>query len=196
MKITLTTTMLLGVWLTSSAAKADDASLSKQDIKLILEWSKSPGIRLPPGVDPETGEVKVTINAKNTLQAAVEYLTQENSAYVGFTKACGVKPKIVYDMAVILVNVGSRYDFDSFWQGFSDACNNPPDPAKTAFIRKFKTIHFTLGGLRGKPIYKESLAVPWAFAKLDPKTGEMVIGYAPLGTQNLSDGIREWLGQQ
>jgi hypothetical protein len=107
-----------------------------------------------------------------------------------------VKPKVVYDMAVILVNQGSRFDYDSFWQGFANVCTNPPDAVKTAFVRKFKTIHFTLGALRGKPVVKDALAVPWAFAKLDAKTGELTIGYAPLGTQNLGDGIRDWIATQ
>jgi len=191
----LLATALFGVLLGAQTARADDG-LSKQDVKLVLEWAKSPGIRMPPGVDPATGEVKVTNAAKSVMQAAMQQLAEENGAFVDFTKACGVKPKVVYDMAVILVNIGSRYDYDGFWQGFKDVCTNPPDAVKTAFVRKFKTIHFTLGALRGKPIIKDSLAVPWAFAKLDTKSGELTIGYAPLGTQNLGDGIREWVAVQ
>jgi hypothetical protein len=194
MKLMLATA-LFAVCIGAATARADDG-LSKQDIKLVLEWAKSPGIRMPPGVDTATGEVKVTNAARSVMQAAMEQLAVENGAFVDFTKACGVKPKVVYDMAVILVNAGSRYDYDSFWAAFANVCTNPPDAVKTAFVRKFKTIHFTLGALRGKAIVKDSLAIPWAFAKLDAKTGELTIGYAPLGTQNLGDGVRDWIAVQ
>jgi hypothetical protein len=63
------------------------------------------------------------------------------------------------------------------------------------FIRQFKTVHFVLGGLKAKPL-GDTNEIPWAFAKFNSKTGEMVIGYAPEGAQNLPEGIKRWVGLQ
>jgi hypothetical protein len=139
MKLSLAMTMSFGLWLTGSAAHADDAVFSKQDVKLILEYAKLPNHAIQ-GVDVDTGEVKATNNVKSMMQAANEWIaagaadpTGDINDYARFAKSCGVKPKVVFDMAVILFNP-SKYAFESFWRGFNDTCSNPPDPVKTAFI--------------------------------------------------------------
>jgi hypothetical protein len=191
-----------------AGAEAGGETITPAEAKILVQIAKTkeePDVRAKwfPGVNTETGEVRVTNGDRKTMADWQKFLYQEDDHGTGIYKSwqrlvtwCGAKPKLIIDMAVIKsapvdgqVNILGIFDDE-----IGGGCKSSLAPGFKEFVQKLKAIHIKLAYFDCPK--ESSIGAQTPQFEYQKSSGELVVKYCYGGCYTQGNAMDKWWSQQ